>query len=321
MPKKKAPTKPKPKRKLSRGLYWRGSRIWMRDPVDDRYVSTGTNVPEQAEALLAKRKALGFEREHFPNRAQHTRGATLQEAVDDFLSEKKHKRSIRSDRIRLAKVVEHFGPDSKLTSIGRRHLVEFLDGLGVAPSTRNRYRAAIHSMLQLAVQNDLIIQNVCSTIPLLKENNERDRVLEAGEFEALLEHADEELRRLLIVLHGTGARLSEALAMTKQGLIRDSKNGESRKVPLTKEVQKALAPGFESTPNQLGKRFETCREKAGIEDIRLHDLRHDFATRLRRKGVDIMTIAQLLGHRSLIVVRRYQTISDKDLAEAVQKLN
>ncbi len=61
-----------------------------------------------------------------------------------------------------------------------------------------------------------------------------------------------------------------------------------------------------------------CR--TAIRDLRFRDLRHDFATRLRRVGVGIDAIAALLGHAFLAMAQRYAHIGMETLREAVAEL-
>jgi len=67
--------------------------------------------------------------------------------------------------------------------------------------------------------------------------------------------------------------------------------------------------------------FCTACERAEIKGLRLHDLRHTFATRLVEKGIDIETIKSLLGHYSITVTQRYTHSSDEMKQKAVELLN
>ncbi len=66
--------------------------------------------------------------------------------------------------------------------------------------------------------------------------------------------------------------------------------------------------------------FKAARRKAGIEDLRFHDLRHCFASWNRQAGVDIDTLADLMGHKDTRMTRRYAHIGPVHLASAVGKL-
>lgn len=66
--------------------------------------------------------------------------------------------------------------------------------------------------------------------------------------------------------------------------------------------------------------IRACAE-CGITDLKLHDLRHTFATRLVEAGTDLVTVKELLGHSSMDMVARYAHISDGQKSEAVAKLD
>ena len=108
-----------------------------------------------------------------------------------------------------------------------------------------------------------------------------------------------------------------------------------RQVPLTLPVRQALVEL--SKVRDLGHRhvfvyhrspvrevktaFRTACKRAGIENLRFHDLRHCAATNLRRAGVDTTTAMQIIGHKSPYMWKRYNTVADSDLVAAANKLN
>jgi integrase len=66
--------------------------------------------------------------------------------------------------------------------------------------------------------------------------------------------------------------------------------------------------------------FHAACDKAAIEGLRLHDLRHTFATRLRDKGENLTTIMKLMGHSKYETTLRYAHVLEKSQHEAVEKL-
>ena len=68
------------------------------------------------------------------------------------------------------------------------------------------------------------------------------------------------------------------------------------------------------------KSFKSACEDAGIENLRFHDLRHTFATRLVESSVDIVTVAELLGHSSLRMTMRCSHPSPDHKRNAVENL-
>ena len=59
--------------------------------------------------------------------------------------------------------------------------------------------------------------------------------------------------------------------------------------------------------------WRLVRKRAGIEDVRLHDLRHNFASWAVMQGVPLPTVARLLGHRQVSMTLRYAHVHDKDV--------
>jgi hypothetical protein len=60
--------------------------------------------------------------------------------------------------------------------------------------------------------------------------------------------------------------------------------------------------------------------RAGIEDLRFHDLRHEATTRLFEKGLNIMEVASITGHKDLRMLRRYTHLKAEDLALTIPRL-
>jgi integrase len=67
--------------------------------------------------------------------------------------------------------------------------------------------------------------------------------------------------------------------------------------------------------------FRTACKKAKIENFRFHDLRHCAATNLRRAGIDTTTAMQIIGHKSPLMWKRYNSVAESDLIAAANRLN
>ena len=66
--------------------------------------------------------------------------------------------------------------------------------------------------------------------------------------------------------------------------------------------------------------FEKALDAVGVADFRWHDLRHTFASRLAMAGVDIRTVQELMGHKTIQVTLRYAHLAPQHQLEAVQRL-
>jgi integrase len=69
------------------------------------------------------------------------------------------------------------------------------------------------------------------------------------------------------------------------------------------------------------KPWEIARKAAKLEDFRFHDLRHSAASYLAEQGASMVEIAEILGHRTLQMVRRYSHISDSHAHGVVSRMN
>jgi integrase len=156
----------------------------------------------------------------------------------------------------------------------------------------------------------------------------------------VLEACPDWVRPIIALLVSTGMRRGEVLGLRwldvdRKGcriLLPQTKNGEGRIVYLNRIACDALDslpggkptefvfPVQQSTPEAVSMAFARACRLVGIEDFRLHDLRHTAASWLRMQGADIHTVALLLGHKDLRMAARYQHLSPTFLAEAVAKL-
>jgi len=66
--------------------------------------------------------------------------------------------------------------------------------------------------------------------------------------------------------------------------------------------------------------FENAVKNSGVERFTFHDLRHTFASNLVMKGVDITTVSELLGHKSIVMTKRYSHPTLEHKKQAVQKI-
>ncbi|MGB0679040.1 MAG: tyrosine-type recombinase/integrase [Polyangiales bacterium] len=179
---------------------------------------------------------------------------------------------------------------------------------------------------------------------LLKEPEERIRWLKPDEAKRLEAACSPELWQLVQAARFTGLRQAELVALRKADVdlkrqlltVRQSKSNRPRVLPITADLVPVLKAAVASSEHDrifsssLGTPWTvsgvnsawqraTCR--AEISDLRFHDLRHDFATSLRRHGVGIDVISKLLGHSDLRTSKRYTHLGEDQLRDAVGALS
>ena len=80
-------------------------------------------------------------------------------------------------------------------------------------------------------------------------------------------------------------------------------------------------PIFQITGSRLFKDFQKLREEIGMVDFRWHDLRHCTASYLAMNGSTPSEIAELLGHKTLQMVKRYAHLSDSHNSQVLESMN
>jgi integrase len=214
-----------------------------------------------------------------------------------------------------------------------------------APATVNRYRALVSLVFRLGIESGKVKDNPARLVKHRQENNARVRWL-SGEEDARLRAfvettCPQHIPELDLALH-TGMRLGEMYSMTWENVntsrkvltIPRSKNGETRHVPLNSTALRALAElrkrGDGTGPvirNREGEPlagprywFEPALRKAKVRSFSWHCLRHTFASRLVMVGVDLRTVQELMGHKSISMTVRYSHLAPKHTLAAVQLL-
>jgi len=217
------------------------------------------------------------------------------------------------------------------------------------PATVNRYLAVLSHVFTMAVKEwGWIEDNPLRKVSKMKEPRGRVRFLSDDERTRLLDEckkSDSNFLYMVVVLAlSTGARRMEILGLSwdnidlNRGVItlHETKNGERRILPLTghalaliKEHAQVrhlncnlLFPGKDfKKPIDIRTPFENALKRAGIEDFRFHDLRHSCASYLAMNGASLAEIAEILGHKTLQMVKRYAHLSDAHTSKVVARMN
>ena len=186
----------------------------------------------------------------------------------------------------------------------------------------------------------------------VKIDIERNRRLEPGELERILEHLKDrhEERTLMLLALESAMRLRECytlsleqVSLQKKTIHLDrTKNGDSRQVPMSSVAVELMrdfiaknrnlisarssrvfpfwngnpsTKELDATTAELSTLFRNVFESAGLEDFRFHDLRHEATCRLyERTALSDILIARITGHRNLRMLQRYASLRGSDLA-------
>jgi integrase len=225
---------------------------------------------------------------------------------------------------------------------------------GYKPGYCNRFLVLLGFCFNLAMKWEVpgVKDNPVKGVALLKNHNKTERCLQAWEIESLLKALDESpnslLRYFVPLALLTGARKRELLDarwrdfdfQAKVWRIPMTKSGRPLLVPLSDQACQLLLDLHHKLPTLLEKRspievewvfpnpktnkpfvsifnaWNTARVKAGLSGLRIHDLRHSFASALVNHGIPIYDVQKLLGHQSIKTTERYSHLSPDRLRQS-----
>ncbi|WNJ99965.1 site-specific integrase [Thalassospiraceae bacterium LMO-JJ14] len=300
--------------------------------------STGTSDLEEAKALLADLTRQKFLSENFDKKPP----LPFIEAVNRYAQEQKRdhlKTFMSSARYRLRDLAAWFGAYNAgdiTPSVISNYMEERLQR--VAPATVRREVSILRAILNKAWRNDLL--EVQPRFPRLPKDHRRDRFLSEEEEQRLVMCSPAHLVPIIRFALSTGGRKGEILNLDwrdvdmERGLVtfRETKNGEDRHIPLPRPALAVLASlhpqdhGRVFTYRGRGlsdikSAFNRARNDAGMPDVRFHDLRHTYASRLVQNGIPLYDAMHLMGHKSLDMVQRYAHLAPDHLRRAVSVLD
>lgn len=218
----------------------------------------------------------------------------------------------------------------------------------VRPATVIRDLGLLRAIFEVARQewDYPFPDNPLAKIKKPKAPNSRDRRLQDGELDLLLQASDDNrtewLRPGIVFAVETGMRRGELLSIrwcdvcfdTSTLLITETKNGHPRRIPLSAEAMRVLLARrsdnskpddriFPVTGNAFRLSWERCRRRVAkgypaIADLRFHDLRHEAVSRFFEMGLSVPEVALISGHRDPRMLFRYTHLRAEDL---VSKIN
>ena len=215
---------------------------------------------------------------------------------------------------------------------------------GAAPGSANRLLIMMRYVFNLAIKWEVpgIKTNPCAGVPLLEVNNKMERYLSVDEaqrlYVAVCKSENTMLGFIVPMLILTGARKREVLDAKWQDFdlarriwrISMSKSGKARHVPISDGAMTVLTslpkndltdyafanPRTDKPYVSIFCAWNTARKNAGLADVRMHDLRHSFASLLVNSGRTLYEVQHILGHTQVKTTQRYAHLSQNTLLDA-----
>ena len=231
-------------------------------------------------------------------------------------------------------------------------------GEKLTPGTINRYLATLSSVLNYAINHEIIDVHPLKAgkVRKLKETGGRRRILTAEEEQRLLDAAKASswpmMHLFLRMLMTTASRKSEVLKLRWKdvhlvesvAIVPHTKNDEPRALPLVSDVKAALAearkvrpinsdfvfydPRHPARPKNVDTIWRFVRERAGLlkdradrlDRVVMHSTRHTAVTKMIKGGANLGQIAAVSGHKTLAMLKRYTHMDTASSVDLAEKL-
>jgi integrase len=285
-------------------------------------------------------------------RKQNERAApTIADLYNDYI-ERHAKIHLRPNTIRSAEGMasKHILPKIgriKVADLTRRDVEELHNSVKDAPYQANRVRALLSKMMNLAKAWEWRDDNPCEGVPKFREEK-RERWLSTREIErlcdALDKYSNQSVANAIRLMLLTGARKSEALTARWEDFNLElgvwtkpshhTKQKRTEHVPLSAPAIQLLAsmkekadgkanlfPGdvAEQPLSEIKWAWAKLCKQAKIENVRIHDLRHTYASHLVSSGMSLPIVGRLLGHTQPQTTARYAHLADDPLRQATNR--
>jgi integrase len=308
-----------------------------------------TGWATNTEADLSKGK-------YVPTRADMRR--TLVEAInwyiDEYLPTKRRNKDQANPKRHLEWWKEQLGdtrlvdltPELITTLRNKLILGKTRSGENRTPGTCNRYMVSLSHCCSKSVKMGWMRENPCSKVEKLEEPKGRTRFLLDDERDSLLtackEHDNAHIYLVVVLALSTGMRSGEIRNLKwsdvdlrhKRIVLQDTKNNETRTVPLVghalelmrEKVRRLDSPyvftgRFSDRPAVFRDAWDAVVTTAELDDFRFHDCRHTAASYLAMNGATLSELSEILGHKSLSMVKRYAHLTEQHTAKVVSRMN
>jgi len=217
----------------------------------------------------------------------------------------------------------------------------------LAPATANKHLALLKAMFSYAIEKEFIDHSPAASVKAFKENNQRSRFLNKDEcisfIDAVNKDSNQEAAQMFLFLLATGMRLGEAILAKFEHYnhsntslyLPETKNGLGRHVPLNvmavdilNRQSKSRTKGYifqgknpDIPMSRPARAFYRVCKVAKINDFRIHDLRHTFASIFVQSGSSLYKLQKILGHSTIKMTERYAHLSETELAKATSNVS
>ncbi len=287
------------------------------------------------------------------DRLQKRKAPTFEDLAIDYLERhakpNKRPKSVKDDQSMLSNYLLPRLAKKKVKGIHQRDMEQIILKLQETPYRANRVRALASKMFTLAEHWGWCEKNPVRAIPKFQEQK-RDRWLSEEELHRLATVLDKHPNRrgvtIIKILILTGARRGELMGSKwedfdlNRGVWRKpahtTKQKRTEHVPISNDALRIMENWKSETPyiseytfpgtkmdrpiTEIKRFWDEVRQSANLPDVRLHDLRHSFASHLVSNGISLPIVGRLLGHTQSQTTQRYAHLADDPLRKAADAM-
>lgn len=340
-------------------VYRRGSVYWYHFEFEGRHIQESSGFSNKTAALRAEARKKSDLLERKAGVTPRQPPPKLEVYIEDFLrwSKQQHKKNTYELHKRNCKTLLRFFRGKWLDQITPGMVEELKaarlqeerqnshNGGTVSPATVNRALTTLKLLFNHAVRCGLPVPNPTLGVRFLDEGTGRMRVVTWHEEHAYLKGASQPLKDISQIILESGMRPEEVFRMEPANLSFERRTifnpygktkAAKRTIPMTETVFEILRRRVNGSarkfvfssprrPDQpigsVRKAHNAAVRRAHIADhFRLYDLRHTYGTRAAEAGVDLATLAALMGHTKIQMTMRYLHPADQHKQEAAKKL-
>jgi len=250
--------------------------------------------------------------------------------------------SYRADKLALSKLEDVVGPSMRLDRLNLKAMDEIKALPKLKPASKNNYMRHVRAAYNKAVEWGYLKANPFRNTKMMPVDKKPPVYIEASDVPRLLASIkDMDKRRLVTAYIYTGKRRTELVNLewrhirmkTEEYYIERSKAHLSRWYPMHPMFKAVLSAILLNNDKVTGRVFNRWSHPSsvshivkkalrdfGLGHVRLHDMRHTFATLLQSEGIDLSTIGELLGHTDRRATEIYAHVTPTRAREAIRKI-
>lgn len=253
-----------------------------------------------------------------------TQSMTVSKLLDKYVKEESRRKASESDDKQRAETIKGALGRYGVTELTPTHLGQYKrDRLAVrSPQTVTHELNLLHRAYVVGVEEwGLVLPRGVPRTSRPQLPPGRDRRVRQEEIDSILANTEsEELESIVLLAVETAMRRSEILGLKweridlkrRSAYVPKTKTDTPRTVPLSSAavavlnvLQRDIGPVFGITSRCASQAFKRAVNRAGLADLHFHDLRHEATSRLFERGLNVLEVARITGHKSLVMLNRY----------------